>query len=65
MLIFLDESNLEEQLSQPLELNNEQYKIAITFLVGYNRVFLEYQITKSILQNQLLMKMVFFKLLFL
>ena len=39
MLIVLDKSTHEEHLSQPLQTNNKQFKIAITFLTGYNGIF--------------------------
>ena len=36
MLIVMDKSTHEEQLSQPLQINNKQIKIAVTFLTRYN-----------------------------
>ena len=36
MLIVMDESTHEEHLSQPLQTNKKQLKIANTFLTGYN-----------------------------
>ena len=39
MLILMDKSTHEEHLSQPLQTNNEQFKIAVTFLTGYNGIF--------------------------
>ena len=39
MLIVIDKSNHEEHLSQPLQTNNNQFKIAVTFLTGYNGLF--------------------------
>ena len=40
MLIVMDKSTHEEHLSQPLQTNNnEQFKITITFLTGYNGIF--------------------------
>ena len=39
MLIFMDKSVHEEHLSQPLQTNNKQFKIAITLLTGYNGIF--------------------------
>ena len=39
MLIVMDKSTHEEHLSQPLKTNNKQFKIAITFLSGYNGIF--------------------------
>ena len=32
MLIVMDKSTHEEHLSQPLQTNNKQFKIAVTFL---------------------------------
>ena len=40
MLIVMDESNHEEHLSQPLQTNNKQFKIAVTFLTGSNGIFI-------------------------
>ena len=39
MLIVMNDSIHEENLSQPLQTNNKQFKIAITFLTGYNGIF--------------------------
>ena len=39
MLIVVDKSTLEEHLFQPLQTNNKQFKIAVTFLTGYNGIF--------------------------
>ena len=39
MLIVMDKSTHEEHLSQPLQTNNKQFKIAITFLTAYNGIF--------------------------
>ena len=39
MLIVMDKSTHEEHLSQPLQTNNEQFKITITFLTAYNGTF--------------------------
>ena len=39
MLIVLDKSFHEEHLSLPVKTNNKHFKIAITFLTGYNGVF--------------------------
>ena len=39
MLIVMDKSTLEEHLSQPLQTNNKQFKIAVTFLSGYIGIF--------------------------
>ena len=39
MLIVMQKSSHEEHLSQPLQINNKQYKIAVTFLTDYNGIF--------------------------
>ena len=39
MLIVMDKSTHEEHLSQPLQTNNKQFKIAVKFLTGYNGIF--------------------------
>ena len=39
MLIVMDKSTHEEHLSQPLQTNNEKFKIAVTFLSAYNGIF--------------------------
>ena len=36
MLIVMDKSTHEERLSQPLQTNIKQFKIAVTFLIVYN-----------------------------
>ena len=35
----MDKSTHEQHLYQPLQTNNKQFKIAITFLTGYNGIF--------------------------
>ena len=35
----MNKSTHEEHLSQPLQTNNKQFKIAVTFLTGYNGIF--------------------------
>ena len=35
----MDKSTHEEHLSQPLQTNNKQFKIAVTFLSAYNGIF--------------------------
>ena len=44
MLIVMDKSTHEEHLFQPLQTNNKQFKIAITFLSAYNGI---YNVTNS------------------
>ena len=39
MLIIMDKSTHEEHLFQPLQTNNKQFKVAVTFLTGYNGIF--------------------------
>ena len=39
MLIVMNESTHEEHLSQPFQTNNKQFKLAVTFLTGYNGIF--------------------------
>ena len=39
MLIIMNKSTHEEHLLQPLQTNNKQFKIAITFLSAYNGIF--------------------------
>ena len=39
MLIVMDKSTHEEHLSQPLQTNIKQFKIAVTFLTRYNGIF--------------------------
>ena len=39
ILIVMNRSIHEEHLSQPLQTNNKQFKIAVTFLTGYNGIF--------------------------
>ena len=39
MLIIMDKSTHEQHLSQPLQTNNKQFKLAVTFLSACNRLF--------------------------
>ena len=39
MLIVIDKCTHEEQLSQPLQTYKKQFKLAVTFLSGYNGFF--------------------------
>ena len=41
MLVVMDKSIDEEHLSQPLQANIKQFKIAVTFLTGYNGIYNE------------------------
>ena len=38
-LVAMEKNTHEEHLSQPLQTNNKQFKIAITFLTGYDGIF--------------------------
>ena len=38
-LIVMYKSTHEEHLSQPLQTNNKQFKIAVSFLTGYIGIF--------------------------
>ena len=39
ILIVMHKSTPEERVSQPLQTNNKQFKIAVTFLIAYNGIF--------------------------
>ena len=39
IFIVRDKSTHEEHLSQPLTTNNKQFKVAVTFLNGFNGIF--------------------------
>ena len=39
ILIVMDKITHEEYLCQPLQTNNKQFRIAVTFLTGYNSIF--------------------------
>ena len=39
ILIFMDKSTHVEHLTQSLQTNNKQFKIAATFLTAYNGIF--------------------------
>ena len=39
MIIVVDKSTHEEHLSQLLQTDNKLFKIAVTFLTGYNGIF--------------------------
>ena len=65
MLITMKYSIHEEHLSQPRQTNNKHFKIAPTFLTGYNGfLMLQTKTINSISQNHLLIEMVMFNLLF-
>ena len=39
MLIVMDNSTHEENLQIPLQTNHRKFKVAVTFLTGYNGIF--------------------------
>ena len=39
MLIVMDKYTHEKHLSQPLQTNNKQFGVAVTFLTVYNGIF--------------------------
>ena len=39
ILVVMDKSTREEHLSQPIQTNNKQFKIVVTFSTGYNGIF--------------------------
>ena len=39
MLIVMNKTTHEEHLSQPLQRDNKQFKVAVTFLTAYNGIF--------------------------
>ena len=63
MLLVVDKKTREEYLSQPLQTNKNQFKKIFTFLSGYYGIFNK-TISKIICisQNQILIKLVLFKL---
>ena len=59
ILIVMDKSIHEEHLSQLLQTNNKQFRTAVTFLTGYNVIFIVTNRTnKFFFKKQLLTKMV-------
>ena len=65
ILTIMDNSTHEEPLSQPLKTKIKKFKIAVTFLTGYNGIF---NVTNSkkkfISRKQLLTKMILPKLFY-
>ena len=58
MLIVMYKSSHEEHLSQSLQTSNKQFKIAVTFLTGYNGIFnVTNENNNFFSRKQLLMKM--------
>ena len=39
LLLVMDKSTHKEHLSQPIQTNIKQFKIAVTILTGYNGIF--------------------------
>ena len=65
ILIVMDKSTHEEHFSLSLQVNKNQYKIAVILLTGYNGIFnVTNKIINFISRKQLLMKMILFKLLY-
>ena len=62
IVIIMNESTHEEHLNQPLQTNNKQFKIAVTFLSAYNGIFNvtsknnKFYLTKSITDDNLFMQ---------
>ena len=57
ILIVMDKSIHEMQLSQPLQTNSKQFRIAVTYLSVYNSILkLQIQIIKFIARNHFLTK---------
>ena len=62
ILIVMDKSTQEDHLSQPLQTDNKQFKIAVTFVTGYNGIFNVTNSNKNFFfLSQLLIKMVIYK----
>ena len=57
IIIVMDKSTHEEHLFQPLQTNNKQIKVAVTFLTGYNAIFnvtnknIKFYFKKSIIEE--------------
>ena len=61
----MDKSTHEGHIYQSLQTNKKQFKIAVTLLTGYNgRYNVPNSNNKNYSQNQLLINMVLFRLLF-
>ena len=60
ILVVMDKSTREEHLSQPLQTNNKPFKIAVTFLTGYNGLFnvtsknIKFYFEKSLIEEELI-----------
>ena len=62
MLIIMDKSTHEEHLYQPLQTNNKQFKIAVTFLSAYNGIFSVKNRNKNFISRKILSTRILFKL---
>ena len=61
----MDKSTHEEHLYQALQIKKKKFKIAVTFLTGYNGIFNVTNSKKSFIsKKQLLTKMILFKLVY-
>ena len=64
ILIVMDKSTHEENLSQPLQTNNKQFKKAVTFSTAYNGIFnVTSKNNNFFSQNQSSMKIILITLL--
>ena len=64
-LIVMDKSIHEEHLAQPLQTNIEQFKIAVTFLTFYKRIFNNTRkINETFSEPRLLIRRVYYKQVF-
>ena len=62
MLIVMDKYTHEEHLFQPLQKNNKQFKIAVTFLTASNGIFKVTNENNNFFSyNHLLIKIVIYK----
>ena len=60
ILVVMDKSTHEEHLAQPLQTNNKQFKIGVTFLSAYNGIFnVTNSNKKNILRNDFLKKILY------
>ena len=64
MLIVMDKSTHEELLFQTLQTNNKQFKMAVTFLSGYNGIFDVTNSNRSFFSRNRLLMRNFYKFLF-
>ena len=48
MLFVMDKSFHEEHLVQPLQTNKKQFRIAVTFLTGYNVILIVTKLNNKI-----------------